>query len=114
MAIVGSLVARGSTAWSRAERCSRRADDGGSLGRLRGYQRFGSACMNWEFSLCFSGCQRRCLTLPYSLHVAIPAMMIGHLTFAGLAEFFVSGGVVAYLQRTNPSLLEQNFRQARG
>ncbi len=29
---------------------------------------------------------------PYALHVAIPAMMIGHLTFAGLAELFVSGG----------------------
>lgn len=49
------------------------------------------------------------LYAPYSLHVAIPAMMIGHLTFAGLAEFFVSGGVVAYLQRTSPSLLEQSF-----
>jgi len=42
---------------------------------------------------------------PYSLHVAIPAMMIGHLTFAGLAELFVSSGVVAYLQHTNPMLL---------
>ena len=48
------------------------------------------------------------LYAPYSLHIAIPAMMIGHLTFAGLAEFFVSGGVVAYLQRTHPSLLERS------
>jgi cobalt/nickel transport system permease protein len=46
------------------------------------------------------------LYAPYSLHIAIPAMMIGHLTFAGLAELFVSGGVVAYLQRTNPALLD--------
>ena len=44
---------------------------------------------------------------PYALHIAIPAMMLGHLTFAGLAELFVSGGVVAYLQRTNPALLGQ-------
>jgi cobalt/nickel transport system permease protein len=47
------------------------------------------------------------LYAPYALHIAIPAMMIGHLTFAGLAELFVSGGVVAYLQRTNPALLGQ-------
>jgi len=46
------------------------------------------------------------LYAPYSLHVAIPAMMIGHLSFAGIAELVVSGGVVAYLQRTNPSLLD--------
>jgi cobalt/nickel transport system permease protein len=47
------------------------------------------------------------LYAPYPLSIAIPAMMIGHLTFAGLAELVVSGGVVAYLQRTNPSLLRQ-------
>jgi len=47
------------------------------------------------------------LYAPYALHIAIPAMMLGHLTFAGLAELFVSGGVVAYLQRTNPVLLGQ-------
>lgn len=47
------------------------------------------------------------LYAPYALHIAIPAMMLGHLTFAGLAELFVSGGVVAYLQRTNPALLGQ-------
>jgi len=33
-------------------------------------------------------------------------MMIGHLTFAGLAELVVSGGVVAYLQRADPVLLK--------
>jgi cobalt/nickel transport system permease protein len=33
-------------------------------------------------------------------------MMIGHLTFAGLAEMVLSAGVVAYFQRTNPSLLK--------
>ena len=47
------------------------------------------------------------LYAPYALHIAIPAMMLGHLTFAGLAELFVAGGVVAYLQRTNPALLGQ-------
>jgi cobalt/nickel transport system permease protein len=45
------------------------------------------------------------LYAPYPLSIAIPAMMIGHLTFAGLAELVVSGGLVAYLQRANPDLL---------
>lgn len=46
------------------------------------------------------------LYAPYPLSVAIPAMMIGHLTLAGLAELIVSGGVVAYLQRADPGLLK--------
>ena len=45
------------------------------------------------------------LYAPYPLNIAIPAIMIGHLTFAGLAELVVTGGIVAYLQRANPSLL---------
>lgn len=45
------------------------------------------------------------LYAPYPLQIAIPAMMIGHLTFAGLAELIISGGVISYLQRTDPSLL---------
>jgi len=45
------------------------------------------------------------LYAPYPLQIAIPAMMAGHLTVAGLAELFVSGGVVAYLQRMEPNLL---------
>jgi cobalt/nickel transport system permease protein len=45
------------------------------------------------------------LYAPYPLHIAIPAMMIGHLTVAGLAEMVVSAGVVAYLQRAEPALL---------
>jgi cobalt/nickel transport system permease protein len=46
------------------------------------------------------------LYAPYPLHIALPAMMIGHLTVAGLAEMVVSGGVVAYLQRAEPMLLK--------
>ena len=45
------------------------------------------------------------LYAPFPLSVAIPAMLIGHLTIAGLAEFLITGGVVAYLQRTSPGLL---------
>lgn len=46
------------------------------------------------------------LYAPYPLHIAIPAMMIGHLTIAGLAEMVISAGVVAYLQKSEPSLLK--------
>jgi cobalt/nickel transport system permease protein len=45
------------------------------------------------------------LYCPYPLSVAIPAMMIGHLTVAGFAELIVSAGAVAFLQRSQPSLL---------
>ncbi len=45
------------------------------------------------------------LYAPYPLHIAVPAMLLGHLTFAGLAELILTGGVVAYLQRSDPSLL---------
>jgi cobalt/nickel transport system permease protein len=46
------------------------------------------------------------LYAPYPLSIAIPAMMIGHLTIAGLAEALICGGVVAYLQKSDPELLE--------
>ncbi|MFZ0313520.1 MAG: cobalt transporter CbiM [Candidatus Korobacteraceae bacterium] len=45
------------------------------------------------------------LYAPYRLGVAIPAMMIGHLTFAGLAEAVISAGLLAYLQVADPALL---------
>jgi cobalt/nickel transport system permease protein len=45
------------------------------------------------------------LYCPYPLSVAIPAMMLGHVTIAGLAEFVTSAGVVAFLQRSDPALL---------
>lgn len=45
------------------------------------------------------------LYCPYPLSIAIPAMMIGHLTVAGLAELALSAGVVAFLQRSDLSLL---------
>jgi len=47
------------------------------------------------------------LYCPYPMSVSIPAMMIGHLTVAGIAELAVSAGVVAFLQRSNLSLLER-------
>jgi cobalt/nickel transport system permease protein len=46
------------------------------------------------------------LYAPYPLYIAIPAMMIGHLSFAGFAELLITGGLMAYLQRTDPTLLQ--------
>jgi cobalt/nickel transport system permease protein len=46
------------------------------------------------------------LYAPYPLDIAIPAMMVGHLTFAGLAELIVTAGVMVWLQRSDPSLLK--------
>ena len=45
------------------------------------------------------------LYAPYSLAVAIPAMMLPHLLIFGFAEATVTGMVVAYLQRTDVTLL---------
>ncbi len=45
------------------------------------------------------------LYAPFPLHVAIPAMMIGHLTLAGLAEAVIAAGMVSYLQRADLGLL---------
>jgi cobalt/nickel transport system permease protein len=53
------------------------------------------------------------LYCPYPLSIAIPAMMIGHLTIAGLAELAVSAGVVAFLQRSDLSLLRTTAARSR-
>jgi cobalt/nickel transport system permease protein len=45
------------------------------------------------------------LYAPYPLSIAVPAMMIGHLTLAGVAEAVISAGLVAYLQVADPGLL---------
>jgi cobalt/nickel transport system permease protein len=112
MAIVGSLVAHfvyraigGKTALTSSRRTWAAA--------LAGYaainaSAFLTACELGIQPLFFKDAGGAPLYAPYSLHIAIPAMMIGHLTFAGLAELVVSGGVVAYLQRSNPSLLNRN------
>ena len=47
----------------------------------------------------------RALYAPYSLSVAIPAVMIPHLTLAGIAEVVATVFGVAYVQRVQPGLL---------
>lgn len=53
----------------------------------------------------FHDAQGTPLYAPYPLSVAVPAMMIGHLGVAGLAEALLAGGLLAYLQRSQPELL---------
>ena len=109
MAIVGSLVAY---ATYRANRCGCGAHlpppGGGS--RHRGISR--DQCLGLlaavEFGiqpLLFHDAHGVPLYAPYSLGVAIPAMMIGHLAIAGVAEAAISAGLVAYLQAADPALL---------
>ena len=110
MAIIGSLVAtavyrivgRGAEITS-----TRRVVAAG----LAGYAAINAAAFaaSIEFGiqpLLFHDASGAPLYAPYPLAIAIPAMMLGHLTIAGIAELIASGGVVAYLQRSNPSLLK--------
>ena len=111
MAIVGSLVAHftyRAVAGRAAITSPRRVVAAG----LAGYAAINvaallTACELGIQPLFFKDASGAPLYAPYALHIAIPAMMVGHLTFAGLAELIVGGGVVAYLQRTNPALLGQ-------
>jgi cobalt/nickel transport system permease protein len=109
MAIVGSLVAygvyrvlgRGASIVSR-----RRMLAAG----LAGYAAINVAalCAAIEFGiqpLLFHDASGAPLYAPYGLSISIPAMLIGHLSFAGLAEMVISSGLIAWLQRVDPSLL---------
>lgn len=109
MAVVGSLVAH----WAytavagRSELASfRRVVAAG----LAGYLAINLAALLTavEFGvqpLLFHDASGTPLYAPYPLSIALPAMMAGHLSFAGLAELVISAGLVAYLQRANPELL---------
>ncbi|MDE3090605.1 MAG: cobalt transporter CbiM [Chloroflexota bacterium] len=56
--------------------------------------------------LLFRDAAGHALYFPYGLNVSIPAMLIGHLTIAGAVEAIATSLVLAWLQRTNPQLLE--------
>jgi len=110
MAIVGSLTAYGVyrlVGWRSSLWSLRRV----AAGALAGYAGINVSALvaATEFGIqpvLFHTATGVPLYCPYPLSISIPAMMIGHLTFAGLAELFVTGGVVAYLQRADPSLLK--------
>lgn len=109
MAIVGSLVASlvYRVVANRAAITSTRRVVAAALA---GYAAINAAafCAAIEFGvqpLFFHDATGAPLYAPYPLSIAIPAMMLGHLTVAGFAELITAGGVVAYLQRSDPSLL---------
>jgi cobalt/nickel transport system permease protein len=109
MAIVGSLVAYGvyRLIALRAEITATRRVVAAAIA---GYSaiNFAALCAAIEFGiqpLLFHTATGTPLYAPYPLSISIPAMMIGHLTFAGLAELVISAGVVSYLQRADPGML---------
>lgn len=117
MAIVGSLVAYGAyrlVAGRAALSSPRRV----FAAAVAGYLAINASalCAAIEFGiqpLLFKDATGAPLYCPYPLSITIPSMMIGHLTFAGLAELVVSGGLVAYLQKTNAALLMSTAPNAR-
>jgi cobalt/nickel transport system permease protein len=110
MAIVGSLTAfcvYRLIAWKAEVTSVRRVIAAG----LAGYAAINIAalCAAVEFGIqptLFHDASGAPLYAPYPLNISIPAMMLGHLTFAGLAELIVSAGVVGYLQRASPEILQ--------
>ncbi|MGA3042801.1 MAG: cobalt transporter CbiM [Bryobacteraceae bacterium] len=116
MAIAGSLVGYATyrlVAWRAALGSARRVAAAG----LAGYAAINVAalCAAIEFGiqpLLFHDASGAPLYAPYPLRIAVPAMMLGHLTLAGLAELVISSGMVAYLQRTDPGLLRQTAPDA--
>jgi cobalt/nickel transport system permease protein len=50
------------------------------------------------------------LYAPFHLSQTIPAMLLAHLTVAGVVEFALTAGIVTYLQRANLPLLRLNHR----
>ncbi|NJD63364.1 MAG: cobalt transporter CbiM [Deltaproteobacteria bacterium] len=57
--------------------------------------------------LLHTGADGRALYAPYPLSVAVPAMMLQHLTIFGLAEALVTGLVVHHLQRSRSAWILQ-------
>ncbi|MFL5253025.1 MAG: cobalt transporter CbiM [Rhodopila sp.] len=110
MAIAGSLVAYGTYAvlsGRSAVGSPRRVVAAG----LAGYLAINAAALlaAIEFGvqpMLFHDATGAPLYAPYPLSIAIPAMLIGHLSFAGLAELVITGGLVVYLQKANPELLQ--------
>jgi cobalt/nickel transport system permease protein len=111
MAIVGSLAAYGmyrAVAGRSALTAPRRI----VAAALGGYVaiNLSALCAAIEFGIqpaLFHDAMGAPLYAPYRLGIAIPAMLAGHLTFAGIAELVISGGMVAYLQRADPGLLRR-------
>ncbi|HUD20228.1 MAG TPA: cobalt transporter CbiM [Patescibacteria group bacterium] len=57
--------------------------------------------------LLFHSSNGHALYFPYPLAISVPAMMIGHLALAGLAEGFITFFAYSWIQRRFPKLLHQ-------
>lgn len=116
MAVVGSLVAYASytlIAGKSAPASPRRVVAAASAGYLA--LNVAALLTAIEFGvqpMFFHDAAGTPLYAPYPLAIAVPAMMIGHLAIAGLAELVLAAGLVAYLQRANPDLLAFSMMQA--
>ena len=51
----------------------------------------------------FSDAAGNALYCPYPISVAVPAMMLGHLTVAGIAEAIFTVAILAFVRQTSPS-----------
>ena len=86
---------------------------GGERGRLVGAGAGSYVGLNAAALLCalefgvqpllFHDASGAALYCPYPLSVAIPVMMLGHLTIAGLAEVVFTVGILAFVQNAAPS-----------
>ena len=65
-------------------------------------------CAAIEFGIqpmLFTNAAGQALYCPYGPEIAVPAMMIGHLTVFGLAEVVYTTAVYAFLEKTSPDLV---------
>ena len=53
--------------------------------------------------LLFTDASGAALYCPYPVSVAVPAMMIGHLSIAGIAEVIFTVAILAFVRRTSPA-----------
>lgn len=63
-------------------------------------------CAALEFGiqpLLFTDATGAALYCPYPFSIAIPAMMLGHLTIAGVAELLFTVGILAFVRKVAPS-----------
>ncbi len=109
MAIIGSLVAYSTyrlIAAGAALTSRRRLLAAGIAGYLATNAAAFFAAVEFGIQpVLFHNAQGVPLYAPYSLGIAIPAMMVGHLAIAGVAEAAIAAGLVAYLRAADPALL---------
>ncbi len=72
-------------------------------------------CAAIEFGiqpLLFRDASGQALYCPYPLSVSIPAMMIGHLTVAGIAEVIFTVAVFSYVKKVSPGIVYEGRKSS--